>query len=423
MRAAALRWRLTRLDWRACFIPGAIQVADLGTKPLAQQRMQELKVLLGMGHAVKETNAPEIAVETVRDDLEKKKDAMHQEITVAKLKVALFVGILAAEMTGAEAAQSHEDTEEETGVRFMMILYTILVMLITLGLQKIFERLCSWFESSRGFTLRLSVSGGAAEEPRGIWREQNVQEADARREVSPWAPRHLRDAPRWRGPRTPSAERNAYSDLYGRPETWHTPAESPSPSPEERPDLPPRFNVFGQASVPTPPGGGEAQALQALRGHELSGGDEATDHAGHLGGSVHARDGGYRDSAEPVPEAGQGDGAGPARDAGLQPRPSGLPEEEAQTHEVGSDEVYTTITGGCYHFSRSCVALRQARTIFQCSVCRDCLTLDSWRGRALHGVKSVRIMRARREHARADGSSGEEPRQLLPCMQCTRTRA
>ena len=167
VRAAALRWRLTRLDWRACFIPGAIQVADLGTKPLAQQRMQELKVLLGMGHAVKETNAPEIAVETVRDDLEKKKDAMHQEITVAKLKVALFVGILAAEMTGAEAAQSHEDTEEETGVRFMMILYTILVMLITLSLQKIFERLCSWFESSRGFTLRLSVSGGAAEEAYG----------------------------------------------------------------------------------------------------------------------------------------------------------------------------------------------------------------------------------------------------------------
>ena len=41
LRAASLRWRLTRLDWRAVFIPGD-QVADLGTKapevPLRHER-------------------------------------------------------------------------------------------------------------------------------------------------------------------------------------------------------------------------------------------------------------------------------------------------------------------------------------------------------------------------------------------------
>ena len=49
VRAQGLRWRITSLDWRVSHVPGAQQIADVGTKPLAPQRLQELQKLMNMG--------------------------------------------------------------------------------------------------------------------------------------------------------------------------------------------------------------------------------------------------------------------------------------------------------------------------------------------------------------------------------------
>ena len=51
LRAHHLRRRLANTDWLVGYLPGRFQVADLGTKALPDQRVQELKGLLGMGHA------------------------------------------------------------------------------------------------------------------------------------------------------------------------------------------------------------------------------------------------------------------------------------------------------------------------------------------------------------------------------------
>ena len=51
LRAQHVRWRITNLDWRVRHLrrlPGAIMIADLGTKPLPIQRTLELKELMSM---------------------------------------------------------------------------------------------------------------------------------------------------------------------------------------------------------------------------------------------------------------------------------------------------------------------------------------------------------------------------------------
>ena len=49
LRSHHLQWRLASADWLVAFLPGRFQVADLGTKHLPVQRVLELKEYLGMG--------------------------------------------------------------------------------------------------------------------------------------------------------------------------------------------------------------------------------------------------------------------------------------------------------------------------------------------------------------------------------------
>ena len=48
LRSSHLRWRISRMDWRVNHCPGERMLADIGTKPLATQRFDDLKVLCGM---------------------------------------------------------------------------------------------------------------------------------------------------------------------------------------------------------------------------------------------------------------------------------------------------------------------------------------------------------------------------------------
>ena len=49
LRASHLRWQLSRADWMTEAIPGAEQIADVGTKAMTSPRLEELKAMMGMG--------------------------------------------------------------------------------------------------------------------------------------------------------------------------------------------------------------------------------------------------------------------------------------------------------------------------------------------------------------------------------------
>ena len=55
LRANHLRWRISRMDWRVNHCPGERMLADLGTKPLAAQRFEDLKALCGMSEEKEES--------------------------------------------------------------------------------------------------------------------------------------------------------------------------------------------------------------------------------------------------------------------------------------------------------------------------------------------------------------------------------
>ena len=122
VRAAALRWRLTRLDWRAVFIPGAYQIADLGTKALSHQRMDDLKQLLGMGLAPEAdmdlNDAQDISknpkdLKEAQDISKNSKDGNSSRDTLAKAKVMKSSRDISEDSKGEKSSLDiSEDTKD-----------------------------------------------------------------------------------------------------------------------------------------------------------------------------------------------------------------------------------------------------------------------------------------------------------------------
>ena len=61
LRANHLRWRISRMDWRVNHCPGERMIADIGTKPLAAQRFEDLKILCGMSEEKEDSKASSTA--------------------------------------------------------------------------------------------------------------------------------------------------------------------------------------------------------------------------------------------------------------------------------------------------------------------------------------------------------------------------
>ena len=363
LRAQALRWRLTRLDWRVCFIPGSLQVADLATKPLAQQRMRDLMSLLGMGKTP--------AMSAVTDEIEKEmheseKVDLPKETTegihaLSSLKLALFVGALMTQIGETQATRDTEDIDDEKSTKeftWMIVGYTIVVMIFTLGLQRLSGVVSTWLQAWGRQRFQRAEIAEEGDDLQGVWREPDqpvevVLEREVEEPPAPPPPLPEPDDEVLRGPPGPPR----YEDLYGRPEgsPSPSPAEEPLLRPEDHPYLPPRFNVFG------PQPGGPPQAADRRA--------------------------------------------------------------QAEAH-VETQWLYITPTGERYHDERSCNGLRQASSLKRVEVCRDCLSGASFGGRALFGGRHHQCLHLSKEHARTDGRvAREEPKRYLPCRYCVNLRA
>ena len=129
LRAQHLKWRVSHLDWRVRHVPGSIMVADVGTKALPLQRLQDLKKLLGLQRVPREEEKRQEAEDSKTEEkIEEKSGGGKIEV----LKKSLQVITLASMIRGAKG-QGNSTSDGEAGVFNMMVfVYTLLVVMITL---------------------------------------------------------------------------------------------------------------------------------------------------------------------------------------------------------------------------------------------------------------------------------------------------
>ena len=123
-RARYLRWKIGKGDVALRHCPGLTMVADLGTKPLAAVRLQELKKLLGM-------HMPEMIKETEekkpKDDQRAMKVVSPHGGQLEEQTRKIQVAILMLALAQAAAAESDGDSDEAQQ-ESVLFLYTLVVM-------------------------------------------------------------------------------------------------------------------------------------------------------------------------------------------------------------------------------------------------------------------------------------------------------
>ena len=175
IRSRCLRWRVSSLDWKINFIPGLYQVADVGTKPVVGQRLEALKSLMNMG-------GPPTEKREVRNAEEEKTvstEALVGGSMIAEMKMALVMGLLAAQIREAAAADptdegSTERVDFERVLKWGFVLYTLLVVGLTLIGRCLFDAIMRKFMSYLG---RDEENADVAEERVSEMREDSTKSA------------------------------------------------------------------------------------------------------------------------------------------------------------------------------------------------------------------------------------------------------
>eukprot|EP00435_Cladocopium_sp_Y103_P041700 s2780_g11.t1 len=113
-------------------IPGADQVADVGTKVMTAPRLQELKKMMGMGKMKKreevESRGDEAKEEKKsKEDAEKKKDEEEKKIAVAKARDLIQLAVIVGCM-GQVKAEEEEEHEERAELFHAMVLFALAVI-------------------------------------------------------------------------------------------------------------------------------------------------------------------------------------------------------------------------------------------------------------------------------------------------------
>ena len=122
LRAAHLRWRLSRTDWLTEAIPGSEQVADVGTKVMSAPRLQELKKMMNM-RKKQEDEAKEDEIEELQEMRNENWAAPVQVEDVAQiLRIVLMLGGL-----HVAGAQEDEEVDESINLDFLGVLAVLVL--------------------------------------------------------------------------------------------------------------------------------------------------------------------------------------------------------------------------------------------------------------------------------------------------------
>ena len=149
-RAKYLRWKVSRGDVALRHGPGSSMIADLGTKPLAAARLEQLKEGLGMivskAYEEKKKQAEEIGgakVEEEDTEAEKKEEKKSEEKgggVIGKerqMKLAILMALI-----GRCQAQGGDEDDRHEGwslLNMFVMMYTVMIILITLLLRRLWE--------------------------------------------------------------------------------------------------------------------------------------------------------------------------------------------------------------------------------------------------------------------------------------------
>ena len=126
-RARFLRWTALRGDVLMRHQPGSEMVADVGTKPLSAVKLKERKQRLGMD--IKEH-------EVKLKQNHKEKSEVKKIQREGRLKLALMMALIAR----GKAQSDEEDKDEgQNAFEWMMIIYTVLVVTITILVQAVWK--------------------------------------------------------------------------------------------------------------------------------------------------------------------------------------------------------------------------------------------------------------------------------------------
>ena len=174
LRSSHLRWRIARMDWRINHCPGERMLADIGTKPLAAQRFEELKVLCGMSD---EKEEPRVGAERTPTTTSVPQEGLQQALRM------IAMATLLTKAASEDAGEVNRDVNEEKIYSDDIKIYLVMI-LVGIGLGWVLKHR-SWLRievKGTKWMMRLLVSTMVlrrVEAPNG---EGNEDEDHARRE-------------------------------------------------------------------------------------------------------------------------------------------------------------------------------------------------------------------------------------------------
>ena len=146
-------------------IPGADQIADVGTKVLTAPRLEVLKKMMGMGKMKKEektSQEDEKTEESAEDEAEaEKKKAEEREKKIALVKATNLIQL--AVIVGCMGQVNAQGQEEEDQERAELFHAMVLFALAVIGLMSLIERIAPVLR--RLFTRRRDVNQPEEETP------------------------------------------------------------------------------------------------------------------------------------------------------------------------------------------------------------------------------------------------------------------
>ena len=149
IRSSYARSSIQQGRWSLHHIAGVNMVADVGTKPLTAARIQQLKKGMGMASRKEDREKSDDLVEASESQGEVEtmaaSSSMTSEVFAQALRLlAVAAAIQVAEASPEEVKESEEGAEE---MWWLIYIYTIVVVLITIAVRPILECLCKKFSN------------------------------------------------------------------------------------------------------------------------------------------------------------------------------------------------------------------------------------------------------------------------------------
>ena len=128
LRANHLRWRISRMDWRVNHCPGERMLADLGTKPLAAQRFEDLKTLCGMSEEKEESKVK--SMRATGTSTVAAPEGLQQALRM--ITIATLMGSVASQEEGDTDGRELQVVEQERNYINVVVLVILLAAVVVI---------------------------------------------------------------------------------------------------------------------------------------------------------------------------------------------------------------------------------------------------------------------------------------------------